>query len=109
MTSFLKKTLIAGTTALTLAAGIAAVPSAADARGFGGHGGFGGGHFGGGRGYGRGYRGYGRGFGYGLGALALGGLAYGAYNSCGYYGGYYGGCGYGYGRPYGYGAYGYGY
>jgi hypothetical protein len=117
MNTVLKKTLVAGATALTIAAGVASVPSSADARGFGG-GHFGGGHFGGGRfgGGGRFYGGRGYGYrGYGLG-LGLAGLAVaGAYGACGpygyggYYGGYYGGgCGY-YARPYGYGPYGYGY
>ena len=103
MASFLKKTLFAGATALTLAAGVATVPSMADARGFGGGGGHfagGGGHIGGGHfagGYGRG--GFGRG-GYGLG-VGLGALAVAGAASCGY--GYYGG--YGACGPYGYGYY----
>ncbi len=110
MTSVFKKTLFAGATALTLAAGIATVPASADARGFGG------GHFAGGgvaghgfagrgfagRGFGgRGFGGRGLGYGVGIGALAAAG-AYGAYTTCGYgyYAGPYGACG-----PYG--AYGY--
>ena len=110
MTGMLKKTFYAGATALTLVAGIATVPSLAEARGGGGGGhvgGFGAGHFGGGhfagggRGFGgRGFGGAGVGLGVGLGLGALAATAaYGAYDgygSCSY--GYYnGGC-----APYGY-------
>ena len=96
MANILKKTLFAGATALTLVAGVATVPSLADARGFGGGGHVGGGHFGG-RGFGgRGFVGPGVGFGVGLG---LGAVAASAYGSCAYGYGYYNGvCG-----PYGYG------
>ena len=97
MANILKKTLIAGAAALTLAGSMAAAPSVANARGFGGGGHFGGGHVGGfaGRGFAR--RGFGPGFGVGvgLGALAVAG----AYGTCGYgyYAGPYGTCGaYGY-------------
>jgi hypothetical protein len=86
-----RKTLFAGATALTLAAGLATAPSMAEARGFGGdH--FRGGHFGGG--YGRGFGGVGLGL--GLGALAVAGTATRGYG----YDTDYGACG---PRGYGYG------
>lgn len=80
----LRKTLIALAAVATV--GLLATDMA-QARGFGGHGGFvGGGHFGGFRGGGGGF---GRGFGYGVGGFGLGvGLGYGVYGPYGYYGGY---------------------
>lgn len=92
----LKKMTVAGLTALTLGATVAATTSSADARGF---------YRGG---YGYHHRGIGRGAAVGLG-LAAGALAAGAVAS-NYYHPYYGGYGYygapGYGYP-GYGYYGY--
>ncbi len=99
MANIMKKRFFAGATALALVAGIATVPSLAEARGggSGGHaGGMGGGHVGGGHFGGRGFGGRGAALGVGLGVGAL--AAASAYGTCGYGYGYYNGvCGtYGY-------------
>ena len=127
MKDFLKTTFVAGAMALSVAAGVSAVPTTAEARGFGGgfhgggfhgggfhgggfrggfRGGFGGGRFGYGYGRGFGYRGFGyRGYGfrgYGFGRPAFYGAAYpywGGYR-CGPYRRFSGVCGYPYGYRY---------
>jgi hypothetical protein len=90
-----KPFVVACATALVLSSGIAALPSAAEAQGYGHGGHFGGRGFGG---YGRGY--YGRGYRCGPVRLAAGACGPYAYAPYGYGG---------YGGYRGYGRYGYGY